>query len=106
MYRNLMRACWSIRRGGRVVAHEQRVVLQSWILRVRESGRCRAVRQVERNVHAWVEGLPCDSADGDMIGIGYNPFLASTFTTRPGFAPVHEARIVVLDTDGKAYAVL
>ena len=106
MYRNVMRACWSIRRGGRIVAHEQRVVLKSCILRVRESGRCRAVRQGQRNVHAWVEGSPCDSADGELVEIGYNPFLASTFTIRPGVDPVHEAHFVVLGADGRAHAVL
>ena len=88
------------------MAHEQRVVLKSCTLRVRESGRCRAVRQGQRNVHAWVEGSPCDSLDGELVEIGYNPFLASTFTIRPGFDPVHEAQFVVLGTDGKAHAVL
>jgi hypothetical protein len=45
-----------------------------------ESGRRRAIREWERNVDARVEGSPYDIADGALIGIGSNPFLASTFT--------------------------
>jgi hypothetical protein len=99
VYRNLTRGCWSIRRAGRVVAHEQHMVLHSCILRIRETGRCGAISEGQRNVHAWVEGTPCGSTDGKLIEIGYNPFLASMFTIRPGFDPVNDAQIVVLSAD-------
>jgi hypothetical protein len=75
-------------------------------MRVRESGRRRAIREWQRNVDAWVEGSPYDIADGELIEIGSNPFLASTFTIRQGFDPVHEDEIVVLGADGKTYAML
>jgi hypothetical protein len=106
VYRNLPRRCWSVGWDSRVIAHERQVVLCSCILRVRESGRRCATRDRQRNVHAWIEGVICKVAAGELVEIGCNPFLAPTFTIRPDFDPVHEAQYVVLSPNGRAYAVL
>jgi hypothetical protein len=83
------------------------MILRSCVLRVREAGRRRAIREGQRNVHAWILGELTDVVDGlELVEIGYNPFLAGTFTVRPGFAPVHEARLVLLQADGSAWATL
>jgi hypothetical protein len=107
VYRNLTRGLWSLRRAGRVIGHRHAVTLQACVMRVRESERQRAIRTGHRNVHAWIEGHPCeDVVDEDTVEIGYNPFKAPTFTIRPGFEPVVTARLVILSRDGRAYAVL
>jgi hypothetical protein len=107
VYRNLTKGCWSIRSGGRVVSHRHRVTLQACTMRVRECGRQRALREGHRNVHAWIEGTLIEDAVAEgLVEIGYNPFLAPTFTLRPGFEPIHAARRVVLAETGRAYALL
>jgi len=107
VYRNLTKGLWSIRHSGRVIAHSPKVVLMACTMRVREGGRQRAIRDGQRNVHAWIEGMSCSLEVSDSLTeIGYNPFRGPTFTSRPGFLPVYEARFVVLSDDGKAYAVL
>lgn len=75
-------------------------------MRVREGGRQRAIREGQRNVHAWIEGEPCDGVDAELVEIGYNPFVAGVFTVRPGFVPVYAARLVVLGADGRAWAAV
>jgi hypothetical protein len=47
-----------------------------------------------------------DAVAEGLVEIGYNPFLAPTFTLRPGFEPIHAARRVVLAETGRAYALL
>ncbi|MXQ10444.1 hypothetical protein [Microvirga makkahensis] len=107
VYRNLTRQCWSVRSGGRVIGHRHEVMLRTCTMRVREGGRQRALREGQRNVHAWIEGDLCeDVADTVRTEIGYNPFRDSTFTLRPGFDPVFTARFVILSRSGRAYAVL
>jgi ribosomal protein L36 len=106
-YRNLTRNCWSVRRDGRVVAYVSAIALQSCVLRVREGGRLRVLCEGHRNVHAWIEGVPVDDVRAaDLVEIGYNPFLAPTFTIRPGFDPVHSADLVILGADGRAWVAL
>jgi hypothetical protein len=107
VYRNLTRGAWSVRHVGRVIGHRPSVILRDCTMKVREVGRLAVLRSGHRSVYAWIEGESFDGAiGGPLIEIGYNPFLAATFTLRPGFEPVHEARFVVLGADGKAYAVL
>lgn len=104
-YRNLTRRCWSLRSGGRVIEHRPRVVLRDCTMRVREGGRQRVIREGHRSVHAWIEGETLDTLpDVYLFEIGYNPWLAATFTVRPGYEPICGARIVLLDEHGKAWA--
>ena len=56
VYRNLHQDTWSLRARGRVIAHEDTVVLLNAEFRVGEKSRQRAVREKQRNVHAFVVG--------------------------------------------------
>ncbi|ANY85554.1 hypothetical protein BB934_45845 (plasmid) [Microvirga ossetica] len=101
VYRNLTKGVWSVRKSGRVIAHRPLIVLRDCKIRVSESGRQRAIREGQRNVHTWIEGRYCAEAiAGELTPIGYNPFHAPTFTRRPGFIPVFEALAVVFAEDG------
>jgi len=107
VYRNLHKGLWSVRSKGRVITHRPLIILRNCTMRVQESERQRVIREGQRNVHAWIVGEPCWGTDGeDMVEIGYNPFYAPTFTSRPSFEPVTTARYVIFSQEGKAYAIL
>jgi len=107
VYRNLHKGLWSVRGKGRVIAHRPLIILKDCVMRVQESERQRVIREGQRNVHAWVTGVPCWETDGnDLVEIGYNPYFAPTFTSRPGYEAVTSARFVVFSQEGKAYAAV
>lgn len=107
VYRNLHKGLWSVRNKGRVITHRPVIVLRNCSMRVQESERQRVIREGQRNVHAWIVGEPCwDLPDDALVEIGYNPYFASTFTSRPDFNPVTEARFVVFSQEGRAYAIV
>jgi hypothetical protein len=93
--------CWSLRRGGRVIAHRHRVTLRACTMQVCEGSQQRVLREGQRNFHAWVEGdLVKEMIDEVSVEIGYNPFVAPTFTAWPGFEPVFAAWFVTFSHDG------
>ena len=47
---------WSLRQGSLVVAHSDYVVLNTYSCHINESGRLRAIREGQRNVHAFIRG--------------------------------------------------
>lgn len=112
-YRNLHQAKWSLRQGGKVVAHADDVTLFGCQLKVSEAGRQRVLREKKKNVHAGVVGLVTD-LPGDFVGmvpligsgprkLSYNPYKAPSFTVRD--EPVGMASYVHLDSEGKAWAI-
>lgn len=62
VYRNLVRKAWSVRAGGRVVAHVQEIALAGVTLRASEAGRLRCLRTGARDVHAWARGEVAEGA--------------------------------------------
>lgn len=50
------RRLWSVREGGRVVAHVPAIALAEVVLRASEAGRIRCLRTGARDVHAWAAG--------------------------------------------------
>lgn len=58
VYRNLTRRAWSVRVGGRVVAHVPAIALEGVTLRASEASRLRCLRLGIRDVHAWARGVP------------------------------------------------
>lgn len=58
VYRNLKGkpGDWSIRQGSLVVAHGDFLVLQDCTAHINEAGRQRAIREGQRNVHAYIRG--------------------------------------------------
>ena len=59
--RNLTRAAWSVRVGGRVVGHVPAIALRDVVLRSSEAARLRCLRLGARDVHAWARGVPTDA---------------------------------------------
>lgn len=53
VYRNLNKKCWSIRHKGRVIAHATSAIGYDGDFIVREGGRQKAVRESQRNLHAF-----------------------------------------------------
>ena len=113
VYRNLRRADWSVAaatttsscKRGKVVAHLDHLTITNVSLHVCESARQRVIRNRAREVHAWAMGTLQDNppTPTDGITIHYNPYRASTFTTRLG-EPVHRADSITFTADGLAIA--
>lgn len=130
VYRNLRAPgiTYSVRQGGRVVAHTTAVMLQDATFVVREAGRQRVLSTGHKNVHAWVRGRIVCSAWGTSCDLErekrehakargyeyrgglaararYNPWVAPTFvtlvTTPP--KPLRRAVGVMLDETGISY---
>ncbi len=102
-YKNLTTGTYSLREGGKVVAHPTHVLLRDVEFRVANSERQRAIRTGQRNVHAYIVGELERAASrprGSWLGFRYNPFLFKTFVLRDNLAPVHRAARVWMDADG------
>jgi len=109
IYFHSRKRMWSIRVAGRVVDHMPAVTATRCTMHVREGERRRALERGQRSVHAWIRGelqdVTVDHAAG-LVEVGYSPWCARHFTTRPGFRPVFAARLVVFHPDGRAWALL
>lgn len=59
VYRCLVRAghIFSVKQGGYVVGHTDELTLKNVSFKVNEKGKQRCIREQQRNVHAWVEGI-------------------------------------------------
>ena len=70
VYRNLRRAggCWSVREGGRVVAHVPEIALRDVRLVVQPGGRAACLRTGVRSVHAVARGSRTDFAGVPVKG--------------------------------------
>ncbi len=103
IYRNLSRRCWSLRQGGRVVAHAASAALADVTLHASEPARLRYLRTGHRTVHAWARGCLVDAArPADAVRLHYRPALAAGF--HADGMPVRKARLVRFETDGTAWA--
>lgn len=102
VYRNLTRRCWSVREGGRVVAHVASAALADVALQASEPARQRFLRTGHRTVHAWARGRLVEAArPADAVRLSYRPAVASGFLAAG--MPVRKARIVVFECDGSAW---
>lgn len=86
VYKNLNNGMYSVKQSGLVVAHAERLCLKDFECVINESGRKRAVRTGERNVHAFIKGKYTTSGMGTSAErndlpavIRYNPFKNKTF---------------------------
>ncbi|WP_262030167.1 hypothetical protein [Microvirga sp. Mcv34] len=109
IYWHSIKKAWSIRVAGRVVDHLPCVTATRCRMVVRETERQRAIARSQRSVHAFIQGEihVGDTLDhcADLVEIGYSPWHAGTFTTRPDFRPIRAARLVVFVPSGQAYAL-
>lgn len=104
LYRNLTRRCWSLREGGRVVAHLASAALADVTLHASEPSRQRYLRTGHRTVHAWARGTLVDAArPADAVRLHYRPAAAPGFRS-PSGALVRKACLVMFERDGSAWA--
>lgn len=110
VYRNLRRGDWSVRANGKVIAHLDTIILADVTFTVRESARQRVLRDRERSVHAWANGIVADVSLAypglierfPAAPITYNPYRCGSFTANG--APVQGADFVEFSPCGKAAA--
>ena len=109
VYRNLHRKCWSVRQGGLVKFHCDRVNLRDCQMVVQPAGRAKVIRENKKNVHAFVRGYLCNDARVIQAfcwdDIYYNPYKADSFVDFQD-KPVHTADFVDLDMCDKKTPVL
>ncbi len=107
VYRNLTRGLWSVREGGRVVAHVPEIALADVRLVVQPGGRAACQRTGHRGVHAYARGtrIAFEGMPEGAIECGYNPWHYEFFTLRPGFQKVMACRVIVFTAAGKALAL-
>ena len=108
VYRNLTRSCFSVREGGRVVAHVPEIALADVALVVQPGARARVLRTGVREVHAWCRGTRTEfvGVPAGAVEVGYSPWHAPHFTSRPGFSKLLSCRVVVFTNTGRAYALI
>lgn len=102
VYRNLTRACWSVRAGGRVLAHVPALYLTDCRMVVQPAGQARARAEGQRNVHAYIRGtVSARPPEACSVRARYNVFRAPTFTTEGG--PVSETDAAHFDEYGQLW---
>ena len=102
IYRNWTRRCWSLRQGGRVIAHAASAALADVVLHASEPARRRYLRTGHRTVHAWARGRLVDAArPADAVRLHYRPTSAAGFSAAG--MPVRKASLVVFEANGSAW---
>jgi hypothetical protein len=103
VYRNLTKNCYSVRHKGKVIAHEDKVVLTSVECRVQPAGRAKVLKEKRKNVHAYVKGKVVSQ---DLLTLGerkrlrYNPYEADHFFEADSKRKVHYSSVIWLDNTG------
>ena len=99
LYRNLHKGCFSVQeyikgKGYRVVDHiEDGFVMTNCTFKVYESGRQKVLRDVQKNVHAYVQFdsyTKSDSARKTQEQPYYNPYKVSSFVSSITQEPLPE----------------
>jgi hypothetical protein len=112
VYKNLHRACYSVRVKGKVASYASSVVLADVNFHVSQSGNARVRARKCREVHAWVKG-EVELATDEPVSVPpsakrftYNPFRDTGFVLSCDLAtPVKAAARVWLTPEG-AFAEL
>lgn len=89
VYYNLHRHCWSVkslegRTKGRVIAHEQSLILTNATPKVSQKGRERVLREKRKNVHAgivgeWLPFVKYNTTGYVEAPLTYNPYKSGSF---------------------------
>ena len=110
VYRNLNRRCFSVRQGGKVVAHADGFVVENARAKISEAGRQRVIAERSKNVHAVIIGdrLVLGAIDSEGLGmldeLYYDPYKLDSFINRRTGEKVVECRAVYF-ADGKAWII-
>lgn len=106
VYRNLKfgrsaQPLYSLMVDGHVIDRRHTVTLTDVRFVVSEAGRERAIRDHQRNVHAFVVGTVVEDRplSGHVVPVTYNPFVGNRFHVVGG-EPIEQAREVRLDEAG------
>lgn len=95
VYRNLHTGTWSVRQGGRVIAHPVTIWLSDCKFLVGEKGREKVLREKRKNVHAGVSGYILEERKPAVYAqrfclselptkVKYNPYEAGYFRDDKG----------------------
>jgi len=96
VYRNLHNNMFSIKQGGLVVAHTNKIALRGVTFHVSEKGREKVLQEKKKNVHAYVKGYMCPikPLPGERKEVYYNPYKVSSFMLENN--ALHECNYMVL----------
>jgi hypothetical protein len=112
VYRNLHRDCYSVKQGGIVRCHAEKVTLRSCQFIVSKAGQRRVRDEQKKNVHAFIEGYVVDTRETDQKVDGhltdeqvwngetrwekvyYNPYTCDTFSNQHDASPIENADYV------------
>ena len=107
VYWNLHEHKYSVVQDNKVVSHLLKFVLKDCVLRVQPAGNARVRKEMRKNVHAYIKGMPrCYEEYYDRVPwfveeIGqatYNPYKHDTFVMVDTGKPIYEADFIDLAT--------
>lgn len=105
VYRNLARSCWSLRVGGRVVAHVQAIALRDVSLVIRPGALARVRTRRVREVCAHARGTVADAPrHADARRLRFDPYADGRFTADGD--PITAASAAWFEADGSAWCTL
>ena len=104
VYRNLNRACWSVRLRGKVIGHVDTVTLQDVTLIIQHAGQTRVRVTGHKNVHAYarVKFGQTNAPTAATARARYNPKTRDTFELEDG-TPVHACAIATFNLCGQMF---
>ncbi len=81
VYRCLNRkgTIFSVQQGSKVVGHTSNISLDNVDFKINQSGKTKAIKTKQRNVHAFVFGMVSEIKGTPSRKISYNPFLQNGF---------------------------
>ena len=100
VYFNLHKKVWSVRQGGKVVAHTKHIMLKDARFLVGQAGRKKVLREKKKNVHAGVSGYVVERVPNIpdfCTTVSYNPYKDKTFINYSNEKPMLWAPHVVMD---------
>lgn len=106
VYRNLTKNCYSVRHKGKVISHEDEVILAAPICRVQPAGRARVLKEKRKNVHAYVKGviiaIPTEYPfrEENMVKVRYNPYEKDHFFRADTQSRVDQGGVMWLNENG------
>ena len=109
VYRNLNNGMISVRDAETklVLGHAKSVHLKDVTFKVSQKGRERVLRELKKNVHAYVKGTLCENLVSEWVQyeVAYNPYKYSSFVDSATGHPIYSADAVIVDNFGKVYVL-
>lgn len=100
VYRNLHTGGFSVKHKNKVIKIVDSIILQNVEFRVRKGGRARAVKEGQRNVHAFCVGYELNKSylinKKDLLELTYNPFKNTSFVFKNSGEAIYKSNIAVL----------